>query len=490
MKVKLLWLVSLALIATLSACGGKLTPTIKPTTAPTAIPTVVATPTPWPNTEFDALLSEASNLCSASFAVEPESTSLSGKVLILHSLPDDSASWHFYTAALKDDVPVADSMSEVTTLVCVRASCAEYGMCIPGGASYTPVWDVRLVDFEGEQVTGSAHFAGPPQCGCPSFTNASPSLQAAFSRWLAIVSGQEVLPVLSSGTGGITSIAFSPDGKLLASGTKAESILLWDVKTWRTIATLSGNREVTSIAFSPEGQFLAAGFGGEIKVWDVTTRQELVTLSTHSDDADKGFLENPIVAFSPDGRILAASVDYYEDTIRLWAVGTWEEIATFTENAGVYSIAFASDGKLLASGNWDGTIQLWTIPTWEKAATIEAGRTVQSLSFSPDGKLLASGVTVGRYGQIRLWDVSTKQEIKIFKSEKGSVDHVAFSSNGELLAFSEGSYAIRVWDHITGQSAATLYGPIRVTDVAFSPDATILAAGSDDGTIWLWNLQR
>jgi len=216
---------------------------------------------------------------------------------------------------------------------------------------------------------------------------------------------------LTGHTWWVLSVAFSPDGKLLASGSW-KVIKLWEVATGREVRTLTGHTDwVRSVAFSPDGRLLASGScgqpltqspwcaQGEIKLWDVASGSLVRTLSGHT-----WWVLS--VAFSPDGRLLASgSWDGWDGTIKLWEVATGREVRTLSgHERGVRSVAFSPDGRLLASGSEDDTIKLWEVATGREVRTLSGHeRDVRSVAFSPDGRLLASG---SGDKTIKLWDIS------------------------------------------------------------------------------------
>ena len=222
-------------------------------------------------------------------------------------------------------------------------------------------------------------------------------------------------PVVQTGhSSTVRSVAFSPDGKTLASGSLDNTVKLWDVSTGTELRTLEGHSaEVLSVAFSPDGKTLASGSRkGTIKLWDVSTGTELRTLTpmakylirTRPGASDEnGFAAVFSVAFSPDGKTLASGSE--DNTVKLWDVSTGAELRTLTGHSeSVESVAFSTNGKILVSGSLDKTVKLWDVSTGTEVRTLRHSDFVRSVAFSPDGKILASG---SDDETVKLWNVST-----------------------------------------------------------------------------------
>lgn len=251
----------------------------------------------------------------------------------------------------------------------------------------------------------------------------------------------------------IRSIAFSPDGKILASGSYDKTIKLWNVGTGREIYTFQGHSDsVYSVAFSPDGKILASGSRDKtIKLWDVTTGREIYTLQGHSDWVRS-------VAFSPDGKTLAsASLD---KTI-MWDVTTGGQIRILQAHSSrLHSVVFSPDGKILASGSTETTIKLWDVTTGGQIHIIQghSDSSAASVAFSPDGKTLASGGC----GDIKLWNVATATEIYTLKGHSDWVCSVAFSPDSKILASASFDKTINFWQLISSNNTATS-SPIKLT---------------------------
>ncbi|AFZ24332.1 WD40 repeat-containing protein [Cylindrospermum stagnale PCC 7417] len=281
----------------------------------------------------------------------------------------------------------------------------------------------------------------------------------------------------------ILSLAFSPNGQMLATGSDDKSVKLWDANTGICLKTIQGHTSwVFDVVFSPHGQALASvGDEYTVKLWDVYNGQLLKTFTGHSTQPHS-------IAFSPDGQILASSAN--DKTIRLWNINTGELLKTFQgQSYFVQAIAFSPDGRTLASVGDDYIIQLWNLRTDELLNTFQGHVSfVQSIAFSPDGKILASG---SHDKTVKLWDVAVGICKKTLQGHTSQVWSIAFSPDGEKIVSSSDDHTVKLWDTATGQCLRNFKGYTNAFRlIAFSPDGKTLVSGSGDSQVRLWNVEE
>ncbi len=283
--------------------------------------------------------------------------------------------------------------------------------------------------------------------------------------------------------GDIRSLAFSPNGELMAAGTAAGEISLWKTADAQLVAILQDDAApIWAVAFSPDGVLLAGGGTDHVvRLWDVNSAQLRARLLGHTKTIR-------CVAFSPDGATLASGGD--DRTVHLWDIQS-RQLRCILEKGhahSVRSVAFSPDGEILATGSDDYKVILWDLSSGEIQQTL-LGHSgwVKSVAISPDGEILASA---SHDQQVLLWDLHTGQIRHTLLGHNGWVESVAFSPNGKLLASGSDDRTVRLWDVDSGKLQHTLLGHSGwISAVAFSPDGETLASGDDDRNVYLWDVR-
>ncbi|KAH8810513.1 quinon protein alcohol dehydrogenase-like superfamily [Flagelloscypha sp. PMI_526] len=281
-------------------------------------------------------------------------------------------------------------------------------------------------------------------------------------------------------------VAFSPDGKRIVSGSMDKTLRIWDATTGAVIGEpLRGHSDsVRAVAFSPNGQHIVSGsWDKTLRLWDVRTGAVVGNpLQGHS-------LSVRCIAFSSLGQVIASGSD--DNTLRLWDATTGTVIGKPLQghSDSVSSVAFSPDGQHIVSGSWDKTLRLWNVRTGAVIGRPFHGHcmSVRSVAFSPDGRSIVSG---SWDKTLRLWDASTGTMIsEILHGHSLSVRSVAFSPDGQRIVSGSEDTTLRLWDGTTGAVIGKLIQghSLSVRSVAFSPDGKHIVSGSSDKTLRLWN---
>lgn len=364
---------------------------------------------------------------------------------------------------------------------------------------------------------------------------ASMGVFGEFTIW-ETGSGQPLLHVQDDAIEFGNSIAFSPDGRLLAMAGMT-NVVFWDAATGEKLfalagesvgATLGYNLGVGQISFSPDGERLAvANMDGVSKVWDLASQQVVLTLpplglpakaiayqpnghfgklsagSLLATGGDEGIITvwdaitgTPVytrtlggiihsVTFSPEGQWVAAASE--DGSAKIWGAADGQELVSLPRLTGMYDLAFLADGRLATAGQ-DGVTRVWDAVTGQQLLNLASGAsTVISVVGSPDGSMIATG---SYDGQLRLWDAAPGHELLTVPAHQAIVWNVAYSPDGRQVASASVDGTVKVWQAETGQLLHTLTGSSEFggfTGLAYSPDGAYLAGGGLDGTVWLWH---
>jgi WD40 repeat protein len=285
----------------------------------------------------------------------------------------------------------------------------------------------------------------------------------------------------------VSSVVFSPDGKLALSGSADTTLIIWNVDNGTIVSRLEGHEDVVENAvFSPDGKtVLSAADDSLVIQWDVATGKEIKRFEGHTD-----WVANIIV--SPDGKLAFSGSGSPEADkgVIVWDVATGKEVRRLEGHTDTVSgLAITKDGKTLITGSWDNSVGVWDAATGKEVLRITGHKDkVWNVALSPDGKTVMSA---SLDHTLRLWDLATGNELRRFVGHTGGVTSVAMSPDGKTALSGGEDRTVRLWDVATGREIRRFEGhTAKIWSVVYSPDGQIALSASEDKTVRQWRISR
>jgi WD40 repeat protein/DNA-binding XRE family transcriptional regulator len=286
-------------------------------------------------------------------------------------------------------------------------------------------------------------------------------------------------------SGGVPGVAYSPDGKLIATMSLRQEVKLWDADSGELLRTLVGADEPGGYAaISPDGNIVAGSYSTQVVLWDISSGEILATLSGGTLEGVAGYnIGVGQISFSPDGKYLATA--NMDGVSTVWDIDTSSKVLSLmsVETLPPKAIDYSPDGKLLANGGDAGIVRVWDAKRGTELFSCELGGIIHALSFSPDGKFLAAA---SEDGGIKVWNAGTGEVVSSPPRQSGMYN-IAFLADGKYATAGQDG-TTRVWDPLTGQQTLLLAGPnSTVISVDGSPDGKRIITGAYDGNLRIWD---
>jgi WD40 repeat protein len=289
---------------------------------------------------------------------------------------------------------------------------------------------------------------------------------------------QPLVRTLTGHSDQAVSVAFSPDGSLIAANDWNGTLLDWSTADGRLQAPAISGVSGHTNPFSPDGKWIAAGSHRDVKIWDAATKRDLRTFSGHQGEVRA-------VAFSHDGKLLVSGAT--DNMVFIWDLAGNQPGRRLAGHSDlVYSVAFSSDGKRVASAGFDQKVNIWDVASGQIVKTLPGTNRMMAAIFSSDDALLAT--TGDSDGSVTIWDASSWQLVRRWTPGSGQVTTIAFSPSDKLIASAGADSVVRVWDTATGTLVRPPYTGHTGTiwAVEFSPDGKWIASASGDRTVKIW----